>query len=236
LRDQTPERVHDLRTAARRLLAVIELLPKSVRNEKRVRKYSIRIQKLINVNAKVRDLDIIITRVALRKNVFEYAKLAKTLENTRQTSLKPVVDSVSSFSESKQPSVHARDLSNADARKRYNKTTKRLSSTISKRLPIVLQDASNKRELHKLREDSRMLRYTIELSLEKKSLTILPILRSWQETLGLIHDSDIVIDYLQNEDESPEVRDLIRDERTERNKNYERFASIAAKSAPKLDQ
>jgi len=211
-------------------------LPKSVRSEKQVRKYSSRIQKLISLNANVRDIDIIITRVAARKSDPEYAKLAKTLENSRKTALKPAVEFVSSFGESKQPSVRVRELSNIDVRKRYNKITKRLSSTISKRLPVVLEDASDKRELHKLREDSRMLRYTIELSVEQKSLTILPVLRSWQEILGIIHDSDIVIDYLQNEEESPVVRDLIRDERTERNKNYERFASISAKSTPKLDQ
>ena len=72
-----------------------------------------------------------------------------------------------------------------------------------------------------------MLRYAIEAAGERKSSKILPVLRSWQEILGLIHDSDIVIDYLQNEKDSPESRDLVRDELTERNKNYETFATMA---------
>ena len=235
LKEQTPEKVHDLRTATRRLSATIELLPKNVRDTQRIRKYLERIQKLISLNAKVRDLDIIIPRAVARKNDPEYARLAKNLENARRLALKPALEFASSIEDAKQPSIRAKNLSNADAQKRFNKITRRLNSRISKRLPIVLEDANDKRELHKLREDSRMLRYTIEVAGEKKSSKILPMLRSWQEVLGLIHDSDIVIDYLQHEQESPEARDLVRDELTERNKNYEIFASMASKSLPILD-
>lgn len=236
LKKQMPEQVHDLRTATRRLSATIELLPKNVRDTKRFRKYSERIQNLISLNAKVRDLDIIISRAAARKNDPEYAKLTKKFENARRTALKPALEFASTMGKTKQPSIRGRDLSSLDARKRFNKITNRLSSRITKRLPVVLEDANNKRELHRLREDSRMLRYTIELAGEKKSSKILPVLRSWQEILGLIHDGDIVIDYLQNEEESPEARDLIRDELTERNKNYEIFTSMVAKSPLPLNK
>lgn len=234
LKEQAPDQVHDLRTVTRRLLAVIELLPKSVRTSKRIRKYSEKAQKLISLNARVRDLDIIIARAAARKSDPEYTKFAKKLENTRKSALKPALKFASSFEDTKQPMVRGKDVSNIDARKRYNKITRRLSSRISNRLPMVLEDAGNKKELHRLREDSRMLRYVIELAGAEKSSKTLPILTSWQEILGLIHDSDIVIDYLQNEEETPEVRDLIRDEHTERNKNYEVFASMAAKSVSRL--
>ena len=235
LKDQTPEQVHDLRTATRRLSATIELLPRNVRDTKRIRKYSEKIQKLISLNAKARDLDIIISRAIARKSDPEYARLVKKLENARRAALKPAIEFASSMRVAKQPWIRGKTLSNTDTRKRFNKMTKRLNSRISKRLPVVLEDANDKRELHRLREDSRMLRYAIEISGEKKSSKVLPLLRSWQEVLGLIHDSDIVIDYLQHEEESPEARDLVRDELTERNKNYETFASMAPKSPTTLD-
>lgn len=234
LKEQAPDQVHDLRTATRRLLAVIELLPKSVRTAKRTRKYSEKSRKLISLNARVRDLDIIIARAAARTNIPEYAKFAKKLEKARKSALKPALEFASSFEDTKQPTVRGKNLSDTDVRKRFNKIARRLSSRISKRLPVVLEDASNKSELHRLREDSRMLRYTIELVGEDKSSKIVPILTAWQETLGLIHDSDIVIDYLQHEEETPEVRDLMRDEQVERVKNYEVFATMAAKSAASL--
>ena len=236
LKEPTPEHVHDIRTATRRLFATIELLPKDIRETKRIRKYSERIQKLISLNAKTRDLDIIIPRATARKNDPEYAKLAKKLENSRRSALKPAIEFASSMKETRQPSIRGKKLSSYDAQKRFNKISKRLNSRISKRLPVVLEDPNDKRELHRLREDSRLFRYTIELAGEKKSSKILPLLRSWQEILGLIHDSDIVIAYLKNEKESPEARDLVRDEVTERNKNYETFSSMAAKSAAMLDQ
>ena len=236
LKEQSPDHVHDLRTTTRRLLTLIELLPKSVRTAKRFRKYSERTQKLISLNARVRDLDIIIARAAARQNDPEYAKFAKKLENSRKSALKPAREFAASFEDTKQPTLHGKDVSNIDPRKRFNKIARRLSSRISKRLSIVLEDASNKRELHRLREDARMLRYMIELAEGEKSSKVLPILTSWQETLGLIHDSDIVIDYLQNEKGTPEVMDLIRDEHAERNKNYEVFASMAAKSAAMLSK
>ena len=236
LKEQTPEQVHDLRTATRRLSATIELLPKNVRDTKRIRKHSQKIQKLISLNAKARDLDIIISRAIARKSDHEYARLAKKLENARGVALKPAIEFAASMTEAKQPSIRGKTLSNTDTQKRFNKIAKRLNSRITKRLPAVLEDANNKRELHRLREDLRMLRYAIEITGEKKSSKVLPLLRSWQEILGQIHDSDIVIDYLQHEEESPEARDLIRDELIERNKNYEIFASMASKPPATLDQ
>lgn len=236
LKEQTPEHVHDLRTATRKLSANIDLLPKNVRGSKQTRKYSETIQKLISLNAKVRDLDIIISRATAKKNDPEFTKLAKDLENARRSALKPAVAFASLMREAKQPSIRGKDLSNADVRKRFTKITKRLISRISRRLPVVLEDASDKRELHRLREDSRILRYTVEIGKEKESPKILPILRSWQEVLGQIHDSDIVINYLQNEEKSPEARDLVRDELSQRNKNYEMFVSMAARSQVMLHQ
>src|SRR5215467_11354426 len=136
LKEQTPEQVHDLRTATRKLLAVIELLPKSIRSSKRIRKFSERIEELISLNAKVRDLDIIISRAAARKTDPEYAKLVKSLEGARRSALKPAIEFASSIQEVKQPSTHGNDFSNAEARKRFTKLTRRLNSKISKRLPV----------------------------------------------------------------------------------------------------
>lgn len=232
----TPENVHDLRTAARRLLATIQLLPKNVRKDKRTKTFSEKYARLISLNAKVRDLDIIISRAIARQSDSQYAKLAKNLADRRKSALKSAIQYASSMNRNEKLSLRKKALSDTSVRKRFDKTAKRLKSRIAKRLPVVLEDSKNIRELHRLREDSRMLRYIIEVGEGSKSSKRLVVLRSWQEILGLIHDSDIVIDFLRNEEESPEIRDLVRDELTERNKNYETFASMALKSAPRLGE
>ena len=236
VKNPTSERVHDLRTAGRRLLATIQLLPKNARNDKRVRKFSEKYARLVSLNAGIRDLDVIISRAAARGSDPEYAKLVKNLTNRRKSALKSALQYASSMKGSEKLFLRREDLSNASVRKRVDKIAKRLKSRIAERLPIVLKDSSDKRELHRLREDSRTLRYVFELGGGSKSSKSIAMLRSWQEILGLIHDSDIVIDFFQNEEESPEKRDLIRDEFTERNKNYEAFASMASKSGGRIGE
>ena len=235
LKDQSADNVHDLRTAVRRLLACIKLLPGTTRRAKKTAKYVARYEKLLRLNAKVRDLDIIISRVAARSSDSGYAEFAKSLEDSRKAAAKPAIQSASSIGSARSLSIDEDEIPNLSLRGRFDKITKRLEAKIEKRLPLVLKDSSMKEELHRLREDARMLRYTIDLGGISKDSQAMIVLRSWQDLLGLIHDSDIVIQYLQNQKESPEIRDLLRDEFAERNKNYEKFAtSTTAKGAFKL--
>jgi CHAD domain-containing protein len=58
-------------------------------------------------------------------------------------------------------------------------------------------------------------------------LKLLAVLRSWQEILGVIHDSDVFIDYFQDQKKWPEAQALRSDEMVRRNRSYEEFLSMA---------
>lgn len=227
LAEQSEKNVHDLRTAGRRVLASIRLLPKSVRDKKGTRKYARQFEKLISLNAKVRDLDLVLSRVSTRDQNPESSQLSKSLGKAREESLKPAVEFASAIRPKSGLAIRTVDLSNKSLSKRFNKITDTLKSKIEERLPVVLRDPREKEELHGLREDSRQYRYTLELGSTSKTTPTLVTLRSWQNILGLIHDSDIIIDYLQHQEKSPETQDLLREELTIRNGNYEKFASMA---------
>ncbi len=97
-------------------------------------------------------------------------------------------------------------------------------------MSIVVKDPKNTAELHKLREDSRRLRFTLEMDDTPETSKLLPVLETWQEVLGKIRDSDIFIERLEHEKDSSKLREVLNQEKSNRNDNYERFLEIAKES------
>lgn len=237
LENQTAENVHDLRTASRRLLACLLILPGTVRKKRKVEEFSATLDELIKRNAAVRDIDIISSKISNRSDRPVPDELLARLENQRVKSLKPGLRLAAKIRRLKAPRIQMDKLSDALLQERLDKVNRKLEARIRDRLPTVLGDPAEKRELHRLREDSRRLRYVLDLGGTSPKSEPMPLLRSWQDILGLIHDSDIMIDYLQREKPSPEIQELLRSEVSERNSNYERFASMATtKLALKLSE
>lgn len=225
--EQSPDNVHDLRTASRRLLACFRLLPKSARKGKLIRMYMDGLEELIKRNATVRDIDIILSKISARSDATTYEQLIKKLSDQRRERLSSSLRLAGSVRKLTRPSINAEDLSDDILQRRFEKVNRKLESKIKERLPIVLGDPAKKRDLHRLREYSRQLRYVLDFAETPDSAEPMALLRSWQDILGLIHDSDIMIDYLQGEKMSPEIQDLFRAEVAERNRNYDKFASMA---------
>jgi CHAD domain-containing protein len=80
--------------------------------------------------------------------------------------------------------------------------------------------------------DCRRLRYLAELFRSKKTTRLLSRLRSWQDLLGFIHDSDLTIDYLRNIGEELEMQTILNDLVALRTQSYEKFGSIAKQISP----
>lgn len=224
---QSPENVHDLRTASRRVLACIQLLPGDLRKKKRMRKSAARLKELVRRNAAVRDVDIIASKVSSHPDGPLHQELVRRLGDQRLKNMEPSFSLALSMKGTKGPSIKLEDLSDEQLQRRFDKMNRKLESKIRERLPVVLGDPAKKRELHRLREDSRQLRYVLDLAGAADNSAPMHLLRSWQDILGLIHDSDVMINYLQGEKPSPEIQELLRNEVTARNANYERFASMA---------
>jgi CHAD domain-containing protein len=227
LKDPDANIVHDLRTSTRRLLAAAELLPRRMRDKKKVRRRIADYERLMKLNAPVRDLDIILSKIPTQADDPANPRIAKSLTEVRGSALKPARRFASSIENRDSLTIQARDLSDSALEKRLNKTSRKLFTSMEKRLPVVLRDPAQKEELHLLREDSRWLRYTLEPAKGAKTLKLLAVLRSWQEILGVIHDSDVFIDYFQDQKKWPEAQALRSDEMVRRNRSYEEFLSMA---------
>lgn len=218
--------VHDLRTSARRVLAGIQLLPRRLRDSKEVAEYIPALEKLMKANAKTRDIDIVTKKIKRKDAIDQYAALLRKLGRLRESSVRTGRISARALSASPRIPVRIRGISGSSLEKRFDKLSKKYASRIQKRLPEVLKTPDEKEELHRLREDARRLRYTLELGDKKSHGRQMKFLRSWQDVLGEIHDSDIFIQYFEGSDDAVE-KSLVEDEIVVRNRNYEKFRLLA---------
>jgi len=193
---ESEKNIHDARVAVRRLDSTFSLLPKKVRRRcrGRIEKY----REFLKASSKSRDCDVIAGRISTlgdldtaglqRKKKAELAKatrLARPLKKLLPIKLDDALDS-----------------------KRVDKVVRRLAERIGKTMPVVLSDRSKVEELHRLRKDFRKLRYVLEMVPpgDRKSCMRLAVkaprrnvkLKELQALLGLIHDSDITIEYLRS--------------------------------------
>jgi CHAD domain-containing protein len=232
IKEPSEENVHDLRTSIRRLLTTANVLPKKIRKQKDFKKYLEGYAKLLRLNAKVRDVDIILAKLPNHGDDPVFSKLARQLKEIRESSLKGAKRFASSLKGKDFP-VEAKELSSPLVQKRFRKTASTLTKTLKTHLRIVVREPKNLDELHKLREDSRSLRFTLEMDDSPETSKLLPVLEKWQDALGEIRDSDIFISRVEDGKFSSKLKEVLERERSGRKENYEKFLEIA-KESPSL--
>ncbi|HEX2014418.1 MAG TPA: CHAD domain-containing protein [Nitrososphaera sp.] len=184
--------IHDVRVSIRRLDATFSLLPKKARRRHRagIEKY----RAFLKASSKARDCDIIAGRLSalgdLDTGDLQRKKRAELAKATRLARLLK-----------KLPAIK---LGDAPDSKRVTKVVRRIAERICRTMPSVLSDSSKIEELHRLRKDFRKLRYVLEMvpagerkGYLKKAIGREVGLKELQALLGLIHDSDITIEYLR---------------------------------------
>jgi len=186
------DNIHDIRVSIHRLDATFSLLPKQVRRRYRARneKY----KEFLKASSKARDCDIIAGRLSAlgeldatdlqkkkNKELAKATRLARPLEKLPPVKLDGALDD-----------------------RRVAKVVRRETERISKAMPLVLSDSRRIEELHRLRKNFRKLRYILEVApagdrkwYMKKAVKNIKF-EEVQALLGLIHDSDITIEYLRS--------------------------------------
>ncbi len=213
---QNEENLHEVRTSVRRLESSLSLLPKKVR--KRYRGTFEKYREFLKVSSRARDCDVIIGRVSLlgdldtsdlqrkkKVNLARANRLARSLK-----SLRPVW------------------LTQDDMRR--DKVARRLIEGIGRGLPIALSHGGKVEDLHRLRKVLRNLRYILEMmsSADRKKFMKKAAkaarreleIKELQALLGLIHDSDVTIEYLHGK---PEAGQILRKEISTRRQLYQKF-------------
>jgi CHAD domain-containing protein len=148
----------------------------------------------------------------------------------RESSLKRAKRFASSIKGKEDLSVEAKELSSPLIQKRFRKTASTLTKTLKAHLRIVVKEPKNLDELHKLRENSRSLRFTLEMDDSPETSKLLPVLEKWQSVLGEIRDWDIFISRVEDEKFSSNPKEVLEKERSGRQENYEKFLEIAKES------
>lgn len=187
------EEVHDARTATRRMEAHLELLPKRRRKSRPASEMAKRLKRVMEESARVRDLDVIRGKLA-RDGVVE-DPLVRRLERERRNLARAAREAVYSARELEVPKLTAKDVRQARLERRFRKASARLVEEIETRVPAVLDDPANQRELHKLRIGLKRLRYTLDSVTARRSAAS-GKLAAWQDALGSIHDWDVAIAYV----------------------------------------
>lgn len=213
---QNEENVHQVRTSVRRLDSTLSLLPKKVRTRYRgrIEKY----REFLEVSSRARDCDVIVGRVSTLGDLdTSDLQRKKTADLARATRLAHSLKRL-------------RPMGLAQDDRRIDKVARRLIERIGKGLPTVLSDGGKVNELHRLRKDFRNLRYILETmpAADRKKYMKKAAraagrdleLKELQALLGLIHDSDVTIDYLRGK---PGAGRILKKEIRSRMQLYQKF-------------
>ncbi len=222
LKEPTAENLHGLRTSARRVLTIIKILPGKAR-EGKTKKRLDSLSKLLDLTQKARHLDIVLSRISSSGQVKSTEPLVKSLEKTRDSSLR-AAQSIAASLKGKL-TEESRKVGDSTVQKRFARSEEKLTGKIEKILPAVKKGSIKRKELQQLRQDARKLRYLLELSASPAKSERLGVLRTWQEVLAAIHDNDACIELLKDSKNSRSGV-LVRELTAERTQNFEKFKSI----------
>ena len=223
LENPTEDNIHHMRTSLRRLQATYQSSPKQIRKKKKIKEFANVGKRLFRINSKIRDIDIIIEKLAKEGKMPEQQleHYENPLVQDREKQLEEARTIALDLREIVVPSLYDKNKTDknfeGNSIKRLAKISRKLKNRVETKIPIVIGDDSKITELHELRKDSKKLRYLIELVTNKEendtnerninddtnvlidnnNHKILEHLEKIQGMLGDIHDYDIVLDYLK---------------------------------------
>jgi CHAD domain-containing protein len=225
LKDSNAENLHGLRTSTRRMLTIFKLLPAGMR-EGTPKGTTEKFSRLLELTQKARHLDIVLSRIPSKEQNKSTEVLARSFRKARDSSLRTAQRIASSLKNSPLPEIRSKDLEDSTLQKRFNRSAQKLTARVRKAIPTVIKGSIKTKQLHRLRQDSRKLRYILELSPNPETSEKLSVLRTWQEILATIHDNDACIQLLQDGKRSEQIERLLHELKSERSQNYEKFRSM----------
>jgi len=222
--DPSEENIHDIRIAIRRLEAAYRTLPKKNRKQPGLQNYVDKSKMLFKINTEIRDFDIITSKLEQHFTNPSFSEIVSSLMIRRKSKIRDSHILASKLKAISVPKITEKIVPEPKLKKRFRKIVNKLNARIKQNIPIVLNDDKKIEELHKLRKDFKKLRYTIELTRGNKKIpTHIENLKKVQDTLGEIHDSDIMLDFLKSYKKTKELDDIIKQEAMERNLKYKLF-------------
>jgi CHAD domain-containing protein len=221
LGDPNEENTRNIRASARRMDTCIGILPKKARS-KAVRQRRDRSRKLLALTSEVRDNDIIRARLSGRAGDPMVDLLLKNMTEEREEHAVDSMKAAWKLFELRGPKLTKKETTRVS--QWVNKALEELDKEISAELLIVVKSEGRIDELHSLRKHAKRFRYALELiPPTRRSSKVVQGLKEWQDVLGKIRDSDVVIEYLGRARPSPIVKEILSAERNFRHRRYLAF-------------
>lgn len=211
IKEPNEERIHDIRTAIRRLEATYLCLPKNLRKKKKIEDYVRSSKALFRINSEVRDCDIILEKLSIdaqisQQNVFK--SFERSLQRQRRTKLDRALSIASQLRNLSIPNLSKQNISQKRLKKGFGKVVSKFGNRIEKNFPLIISDSKKITELHELRKDCKKLRYVLELlpdnsknmgnkTYDNDVSQLIEKLEKIQDMLGTIHDYDTTVAYLK---------------------------------------
>jgi len=227
----SPDAVHDLRVATRRVQMLCRLLPRDSRRSEEYERLDAAVSSLLKATSRVRDFDTLTLTLETWKASLPPA-LFSTLANERANALRGVKATVEAVSGALPPTF---DFSLIDSKKlsrRLRRRVERRSNVVLGLLDTVMSDESRIEELHALRKETKKLRYLLELA--DKSPRELPVLTAWQERLGAIHDLDVAVDCIRRSQLDFPKQKAIAELMRRRHLGYRRFGRECGRDSARV--
>jgi CHAD domain-containing protein len=214
----SPDQVHDLRVAVRRIQATRRLLPKDLREYPDSKRFDLALKSTIRATSQLRDLDTLIETLGTQTVP---AETRISLQNQRSDLAATVRGATVSLAESPSPRLPSTQIRGRRISKRLRNRIRRQGRIAAALVQEVVSDESKVAELHSLRKEVKKLRYLLELA--DKGSPEAALLTEWQESLGAIHDLDVAIVYLQAK--GPEYTKTVRNMQRIRHTRYLEFVN-----------
>jgi CHAD domain-containing protein len=243
IKKPTEENIHDIRKAIRRLEATYRSLPsKKLRTKRVIREYTEYSKKLFSINSQIRDFDIISAKLSSFESPPQQDAI-KSIEGRlfkqRRTLLNEAVSIAIQLRKLRVPNLTSKiKISNRRSKKRFNKVISKFVTRIEHNLPIVVNNNQKVTELHELRKDCKKLRYLVELlpdnrgkdqrsEMDDSLPKLIEMLEKVQDILGIIHDYDTIIVYLNRRKRTKGrvtlIHSLLSNINRERQNKYQEF-------------
>jgi CHAD domain-containing protein len=173
----------------------------------------------------MRDIDIMRAKLAGRAGDATVDLLMRNMAEEREERAGDSMKAAWKLFELRGPKLTKKDA--ARASQWVRKTLEELDEAVSSDLSVVVKNEGRVDELHSLRKNAKRFRYALELiPATKASSEVIKMLKQWQDVLGEIRDSDVLIEYLGRARPSTPIREILAAERNLRHQSYLAFVRV----------
>ncbi|MDA4110993.1 MAG: CHAD domain-containing protein [Thaumarchaeota archaeon] len=219
--------IHDVRTSIRRVEAASDLLPKKTRSKHRFRRYNSACKRVFKSTTPIRDIDVVISKLGDYESKENVSSALSKLRSDRDQMISSTLQNAKLLLKIKTPRTRGNKVSESRVGKGKRKALEKVQMELDEVVPVILTDFRKMRELHDLRKDCKIARYTLEILPVKEERGVAKLMQEWQRILGNIRDIDISEHFVEESELGDDLTELLKNLNLERAQLLETFTRSA---------